>query len=181
MRARTTTIIALAISLLALVALAGCGSSDTETDVNEGEPLELGDLHYDVQITRYLNPFSPEDSQYLEGAPELKKGEQYLGVFMAIDNVGNEDNVVPYPFHIVDTRGNIYEQVKGLDNPFVLVSGTPIPADGSVPGIETAAANGPIEGSMILFELPESANENRPLQLVVPSGEGEPGKIELDL
>jgi hypothetical protein len=67
MRARTTTIIALAISLLALVALAGCGSSDTETDVNEGEPLELGDLHYDVQITRYLNPFSPEDSQYLEG------------------------------------------------------------------------------------------------------------------
>ena len=46
-----------------------------------------------------------------------------------------------------------------------------------VDGIETAAANGPIEGSMILFELPEAANENRPLQLVVP-GDGEPGKAE---
>ena len=143
MRRRTTTIIALAISLLALVALAGCGASEDETAVNEGESLVLGDLHYNVQITRYLNPFSPDDSQYLVGAPELKKDEQYLGVFMAIDNEGKDDNVVPYPFHIVDTRGNIYEQVKGLDNPFALVSGTSIPANGSVPGIETAAAKTP--------------------------------------
>jgi hypothetical protein len=180
MRARTTTLLAFAISLLALFALAGCGSSGEETDVNEGEPLELGDLHFNVQITRYLNPFSPEDSQYLEGAPELGKGEQYLAVFMEIDNEGDSTNVVPYPFHIVDTRGNVYEQVPNLDNPFTLVSGTPIEPDEGVPGVETAAANGPIEGSMILFLLPEAANENRPLQLVVP-GPGEPGKIELDL
>ncbi len=180
MRARKSIILALAAALLALVALAGCGSDEHSTEVNEGEPLELGSLKYNVQITRFLNPFSPEDSQYLEGAPELQGEDQYLGVFMEIQNEGDEENVVPYPFHIVDTRGNVYEQVKGLDNPFVLVSGTPVPADGEVPGIETAAANGPIEGSMVLFMIPESANENRPLQLVVP-GEGEPGKIELDL
>jgi hypothetical protein len=180
MRARKTIILVLAASLLALVALAGCGASESETAVNEGEPLELGDLRYNVQITRYLNPFSPEDSQYLAGAPELKGGEQYLGVFMQVQNEGSDQNVIPYPFHIVDTRGNVYPQVKGLDNPFALVSGTPVPPDGQVPGIETAAANGPIQGSLILFRLPEGANENRPLQLVVP-GEGEPGKIELDL
>jgi hypothetical protein len=179
MRLRTTTILALAISLIALVALAGCGSDDPETQVNEGETLELGDLTYSVQITRYLNPFSPEDSTYLQGAPELDKGEQYLGVFMQVANDGTEPNVVPYPFHIVDTRGNIYEQQQ-LDNPFALVGGTPIEPDQSVPGLETAARNGPVQGSLILFLLPEAANENRPLQLVVP-GPGEAGKIELDL
>jgi hypothetical protein len=179
MRPRVTTILALAISLIALVALAGCGSSSNETQVNEGEPLELGDLSFDVQITRYLNPFSPEDSTYLDGAPELKKGEQYLAVFMRVDNDGSDPNVVPYPFHIVDTRGNVYQQQK-VDNPFSLIPGTPIEPDQSVPGLETAARNGPIQGSMILFVLPEGANENRPLELVVP-GPGEAGKIELDL
>jgi hypothetical protein len=179
MRLRTTTTLALAISLIALVALAGCGASNDETQVNEGEPLELGDLSFNVQITRYLNPFSPEDSTYLEGAPDLAKGEQYLAVFMQVDNEGSDPNVVPYPFHIVDTRGNVYEQQK-VDNPFALIPGTPIEPDESVPGLETAARNGPIQGSMILFLLPEAANENRPLQLVVPGG-GESGKIELDL
>lgn len=180
MRPRTTILIAFAISLLALVALAGCGSSSEETNVNEGEPLELGDLSFNVQITRYLNPFSPEDSQYLAGAPEPKGGEQYLAVFMQVANDGSEPNVVPPPFQVVDTRGNVYEQVKGLDNPFSLISGTPIEPDQSVPGLETAARNGPIQGSMILFLLPEAANENRPLQLIVP-GPDESGKIELDL
>jgi len=180
MRAPRTILIALAAALLAAFAMAGCGSEEHSVEVNEGEPLELGEIHYNVQITRYLNPFSPEDSQYLKGAPELNDQEQYLGVFMEVENEGDEENVVPYPFKIVDTRGNVFEQVKGMDNPFVLIPGTPVPVDGQVPNIESAAANGPIEGSLILFVLPEAANENRPLQLVVP-GPGEPGKIELDL
>jgi hypothetical protein len=181
MRARKTIILALAAALLALVALAGCGADENETEVNEGEPLELGDLQFNVQITRYLNPFSPEDSQYLEGAPELEGQEQYLGVFMEISNEGDDDSEVPEPFRIVDTRGNVYPQVMGLDNPFALVSGTPIPSDGQVPGVETAAANGTIEGSLILFRLPEGANEDRPLQLIVPGDGEEHGVIELDL
>ena len=181
MRTRTTPFLALAIALLALIVLAGCGGSSDETEVNEGEPLELGDLSFDVQITRFLNPVSPEDSPDLQGAPELAKGEQYLGVFMQIDNEGSKPNVVPYPFHIVDTRGNVYEQAKvDPKNAFALVPGTPVEPDRTVPGSETAARNGPIEGSMVLFLLPEAANENRPLQLVVP-GPGEKGEVELDL
>lgn len=180
MTAPKTIMIALAASLIALFALAGCGSEEHELEVNEGQPLHLGDTKYNVQITRFLNPFSPEDAQYLEGAPELEGQNQWLGVFVEIENEGDEETVVPYPFKVVDTRGNVYEQVKGLDNPFVLVPGTPIPPGGEVPEIETAAANGPIEGSMILFEVPETTESNRPVQLVVP-GPGEAGKIELDL
>ena len=178
MRPRVLTFALLLLALVALPVLAGCGD-DKETEVNEGEPLELGDLSYNVQITRFLNPSSTEDATYLEGAPPLKEGEQYLAVFMQIDNDGDDEAVVPYPFKIVDTRGNIYVQDR-VENDFALVPGTPIPPDGTVPGDETAARNSPIEGSMILFRIPETATENRPLQLQV-LGSDETGEIELDL
>ena len=49
-----------------------------------------------------------------------------------------------------------------------------------MPGPETPARNGPIEGSLILFAIDEAANENRPLVLEVP-GPDEVGEIVLDL
>ena len=39
---------------------------------------------------------------------------------------------------------------------------------------------GPIEGSLVLFELPASASENRPLTLSIPGPEG-PAAVTLDL
>jgi hypothetical protein len=178
MRLRILTFALLLTALVALPVLAGCGT-DEETEVNEGEALELGDLTYNVQITRQLNPSSTEDSAYLEGAPPLKEGQEYLAVFMKIDNDGDEAAVVPYPFQIIDTRGNVYTQAR-VDNDFALIPGTPILPDSTVPGEETAAANGPIEGSMILFPIDEGATENRPLQLEV-IGADETGEIELDI
>ncbi len=179
MRPRFATFLLLAILLAAFSALAaGCGTEE-ETEVNEGEPLELGEITYDLQITRFLNPDSPDDSAYLSAAPPLAEGQQYLGVFLRVTNEGEEPNVVPQPLKIVDTRGTIYYQEE-VDNPFALVPGTPLAPDESVPGPETAAANGPIEGSLVLFALDEGATENRPLQLLVPGADGV-GKIELDL
>lgn len=172
----------LAATLAALAVAAGaaaCGEEEPELDVPEGEPLELGEMEFDVQISRFLNPASPEDSSYLEGAPPLEPGFQWFGVFMDIHNGGDEANVVPYPMRIVDTRGNVFVQEK-VDNPFALIPGEPILPDGEVPGPETAAANGPIEGSMVLFSLEEAATEDRPLKLEVPGPDGS-GEIELDL
>lgn len=163
----------------ATTAFAGCGEEEPETDVPEGEPLELGDMSFDVQITRFLNPDAPDDSAYLEGAPPLGPGEQYLAVFMEVENEGEGYNVVPYPFKVVDTQGTIYLQAQ-VENPFALIAGTPIGPDETVPGPETPAANGPIEGSALLFPLSEQANEDRPLKLQVPGPTGS-GEIELDL
>lgn len=179
MRSRTAHFLTLATFLLALVAVAGCGSSEAKTEVNEGEPLELGELEFDVQITRSLNPNSTEDSVYLEGAAPLEPGQEYLGVFLQADNTGEEPNVVPFPFKLIDTRGNVYVQ-EDLDNPFALRAGKLLESDSSVPGPETVARNGPIQGSLVLFRIPESATEDRPIQLQVP-GPGEAGLIELDL
>lgn len=170
---------ALLLAALLSLTFAACGSEEPELDVPEGEPLELGEMEFDVQISRFLNPSSPEDSQYLVGAPPLEPGQQYFGVFMEIANEGEEPNVVPYPFKIIDTRGNIFYQDE-VENPFALIPGTPILGGDRVPGPETAAANGPIEGLLVLFSLAETASEDRPLKFVVP-GPSEVGEIELDL
>ena len=172
--------------VLALVGFAaassGCGDEPT-AEAKEGEPLELGDVEYSIQITRELNRFSPEDASYLEGAPRLRHGEEYLGVFMQVSNNGEEAAVVPDPFKIVDTRGRVYDQVFTWPkerSSAALRPGTPVLPDETVPGPETAARNGPIEGSLVLFAIDEAANENRPLVLHVPGPDGV-GEIVLDL
>lgn len=171
-------LLALAFACLPLLA-AGCGAEEPESEVPEGEPLELGEVEFDVQITRFLNPDSTEDATYLEGAEPLLDGQQYLGVFLEIKNEGDEPTVVPYPLKVVDTRGQTFIQEE-IDNPFTLVPGEPIEPDGQLPGVQSAAANGPIEGSLVLFRIDETATETRPLQLEVPGPEGV-GTIELDI
>ena len=62
--------IARALVLLALLAaLAGCGNKlETRTLGNtEGLYLDVGDLKYQVQMSRLINPADIEDSAYLEG------------------------------------------------------------------------------------------------------------------
>lgn len=168
--------------VLALVGFAaassGCGE-ESHAEAKEGEPLELGDVEYSIQITRELNRFSPEDAAYLAGAPRLLPNQEYLGVFMQITNNGDEATVVPDPFKIIDTRGRVYDQVP-LENEWALEPGAPVLPGETVPGPETVAMNGTIEGSMILFAIDEAANENRPLVLEVP-GPDEVGEIILDL
>lgn len=179
MRRRLFVIPLLVLALVGLAgAAAGCGEEE-HGEAKEGEPLELGDVAYNIQITRELNRFSTEDAAYLEGAPVLDPGQEYLGVFMQVTNEGEEAAVVPDPFTIVDTRGTTYEQIR-YENDWTLNPGTPIEPGETVPGAETVAKNGPVEGSLILFAIDEEANENRPLVLEIP-GPDEVGEIILDL
>jgi hypothetical protein len=171
------SLLVLALGGYAFVA-SGCGDEHT-AEAKEGEPLELGEVAYNIQITRELNRFAPEDAAYLEGAPRLRPNQEFLGVFMQVTNQGDEAAVVPEPISIVDTRGTVYHQVP-LDNEWALEPGAPIEPGETIPGPETVAKNGPIEGSLVLFAVDESANENRPLVLEVP-GPDEVGEIVLDL
>lgn len=178
MRRRLPTVLILLATLALGFVGAGCGEEE-EGSVREGEALELGEMSFNVQITRFLNPASPEDSAYLRDAPPLTEGNQYLGVFMQVTNDGEEPNVVPYPMKIVDTRGDIYIQER-VENAFTLDPGTPVEPDDTVPGPETAAAAGPVKGALLIFVVPENAVENRPLELEIPGPEGV-GIVELDI
>ena len=148
----------------------------------EGEPLDLGELVYNVEITRFLNPDNVEDANYLEGQPPAPPGSNYLGVFIRIKNDGSELATVPTEFTIRDTRGNTFDALE-TDSPFALVPGSVIPPDGEVPAFDTPARSGPIKGAMLLFLLTEEAAQNRPIQLEIPGpgADAETGTIDLDL
>jgi hypothetical protein len=180
MRRRLSTITLLAALAASLVALGGCGAEEEEFHSVEGEPLELGELLYNVQITRFLNPDSIPDSEYLEGAEPLAEGEQYLAVFVRITNEGEEIEQVPEGFEIETSRDETFEAME-IENAFAMPLGAEIPGEGQIPEVDTPAASGPIKGSMILFAVPEDATEDRPFELLIEGPEGEPGVVELDL
>jgi hypothetical protein len=56
--------VVLALAAAAMFVLAACGEEE-ETEVIEGEPVELGDVSYNVVTTRFLNPDDSQDAEYL--------------------------------------------------------------------------------------------------------------------
>lgn len=170
---------ALALLLAALV-LSACGSSNETQNLGEGEPVTLGDLQYNLIFSRYLNVADNEDSAYLVGQPPVKPHGLYLGLFVQVKNTANDGTAaLPIQFTIKDTSGAVYTSIPS-DSLFALPLGMDVPAGTSLPEADTTAQTGPIDGSMILFEIPNSATENRPLQLHIP-GAAEDATIDIDL
>lgn len=177
---KTPTLVLLVLALLSLGALAACGDEEQELHTEEGAPLELGELRYNVQITRFLNPDAVEDVGYLKGLVRPPRGQDYLAVFIRIENEGEEAERIPFTFPIVTSRGEEFEALE-IENPFALEPGSEIPAGGQLPEIDSPAASGPIKGSMLLYLIDESATENRPLELEIAGPDGEDGSIALDI
>ena len=172
--------LALAVAL-ALLGVAGCGE-DLSKEAEEGVPIKLGDLEFNVQETRFLNPSQPDDSEYLSGQTlQPPPGESYLGVFLTIHNAG--DDTVKLPTYaetsIVDTTGAAYEAIPSSTD-FAAPLGTELGGGEDVPAPDTAAANGPTQGAIVLFLVDTGINENRPLELEIEY-EGETGAITLDI
>ncbi|MGI9557602.1 MAG: hypothetical protein ACR2N5_06645 [Solirubrobacterales bacterium] len=180
MRRRAGKSLLLCLALAVVLAAAGCGSEEEETEAPEGEPITLGELEYNVQITRFLNPADPEDRAYLQDLPAPAKGEQYLGVFLTIENLSEVEQAIPSDFELLDTREMSFPPTPS-SSPFALELGGTIPPEGRIPGPDSAAATGPIRGSLILFLIDEAVGENRPLKLEIPSDGGAVGEIELDI
>lgn len=176
------------LSLLALLALlllaagiSACGYSSDSKSVVEGESVELGELKYNVTFSRYLNPADTEDEAYLVGQEDPPKGETYFGVFLEVQNESDEPQTLPSTLTITDVDDNEYE-VLDSESIFALDFGGEVESEEQVPRLDTAAQQGPIEGALTIFLLPEEASENRPLTLHIPGGAGEEGaEVKLDL
>jgi hypothetical protein len=180
-RARLSAAFLLAAALILGTLGVGCGGDDeSKLSVEEGEPLELGDLTYNISITRFLNPGDVEDKAYLSGQPELANDKLYLAVFMQIENESDESQPLPEEFRVIDTEGTEYRPLES-ESLFALSLDGAVPADGELPEPNTPAETGPIEGAMLLFLVDDLATENRPLELEVPSSGGQVGKVELDI
>lgn len=170
-------------ALLALLALAvgvsACGYSSDSKQTAEGEPLELGELEYNVTFSRYLNPNDTEDAAYLVGQQEAPKGESYFGVFFEVQNESDEPQPLPSTLTITDADDQEYE-VLPSESIFALEFGGTVEAEEQIPALDSPAQQGPIEGAVAIFLLPEEASENRPLTLHIENA-GEKGEVTLDL
>ena len=109
--------------------------------MDEGEPVELGELHYNVTFSRYLNPNDNEDSAYLVGQPEPPKGDSYFGVFFEVQNESDEPQQLPSTLTITDADENEFE-VLASESLFALELGGEVEAQEQVPVLDSTAQLG---------------------------------------
>ena len=166
----------------ALVGVAtGCGNK-LGHEAEEGVPIQLGDLKINVQETRFLNPQQPDDRDYLQGQPlPPPANKAYLGVFLTIHNTSGNAARVPSigQLSVTDTTGAAYSAVTS-STPFAAPLGAPLAGHSDIPAPDTAAANGPTQGALVLFLMDQGVTENRPLKLEIDYA-GETGEITLDI
>ena len=173
---------------VAAFSLAACGNKEKETTFGptEGSYLNVGNLAYQVQISRLLNPNDNEDKAYLVDLPadqrELGPDQAWFAVFIVGFNEGKNPQQGVTDFKITDTQGNVYEPIQpGPDNVFAYRAGTLDPGQ-TDPEQDTAARNNPsVNGSMLLFKVNNSTFDNRPLQLTLHSLSGSPQDATVDL
>ena len=177
MRLRLPILIVLCLALA--LAAAGCGGEESESDVFEGEPAEVGELAYNVQITRFLNPADNEDAEYLVGQPAAPAGKLYLGVFLVIENETDDPRPSATHYTVVDTLETEFDALES-ESPYALDIGAEVPADDQIPLEDTTPFAGFNKGSLLIFEVDESVSENRPLRLHIDGFDGS-GEVTLDI
>jgi hypothetical protein len=178
---RRTTLSLFAVLALAVTAfaLSACGYSSDSKDVVEGEPVKLGELQYNVVFSRFLNPSDNEDSAYLVGQPAPPEGHSYFGVFIEVQNKSEDPQTLADAFTITDAGHETFDAIPSKSL-YALPFGGEVESQEQIPVLDSTPDQGPIEGSLVLFELPASASENRPLTLSIPGPEG-PAVVTLDL
>lgn len=187
--ARVRTAVLLLLALAGLTALSACGNrKETITRAEtEGPYLDVGELQYQVQVSRQLNPEDVEDREYLVGlAPEeaqLEPDETWFAIFIRVQNETDEPQPASKQFEIEDTLGTVYEPIPiRSTNPFAYRTGMVEPG-ATLPPQNSPAHDGPIGGSLVLFKMPLASLANRPLELKIksPLAPQTEGVVDLDV
>ncbi|HZO59365.1 MAG TPA: hypothetical protein VFB51_06725 [Solirubrobacterales bacterium] len=171
-----------AAALVATFVLTACGEEEKREGA-EGEFITVGETDYQVQLTRLLNPRQRPDDAFLRGQAELPADEAYLGVFLRIENDGDEPYRPPRDMKVIDTQGNEFLPLDTVQSGFGLDFGSDIPGGDVAPPPNSPASFSPTSGALVLFRVQEdSATDNLPLVLEIPvEGEEEPARITLDV
>jgi len=180
-------LVVLAALLIALVA-GGCGHEELTVADTEGLYTEIDGLKYQIQMSRYMNVNDVEDREYLKGLPEgtaqPSADETWFGVWVRVQNEGDKTLPSADTWEIHDTQGKVYRPIP-IDtdiNPFAFQKGIDVPPATVLPLSSSAAGQGPIQGSLLLFKLKTESLQNRPLELHFSNGaQGQTGIYDIDV
>ena len=185
--ARALLLVALAAAFAG--AQAGCASK-TETRTigqTEGLYIDVGELKYQVQLSRIINPDDVEDRAYLAGLPAgtapPKPDEAWFGVWMRVQNTTDKETLpAAKEFEISDTQEHKFTPVTLTNNPFAYYAQNLGP-QAILPSSNSPAGEGVIQGSLILFKVTTEALANRPLEfkIVSPTQADDVGVVDLDV
>jgi hypothetical protein len=172
---------ALAALMLVLLAIgvSACGSGNPR-EVEEGEVVKVGKLEYTVVFSRYLNENDAEDVAYLKGQAPIKEDHNYFGVFLQVKNPNHSSFTVVHGLTITDETGKRYKALPS-ESEYAFPFSSILTENESIPANDSSAQNGPIVGSVAIFELPEEVSSSRPLLLHIPGAPGDNGTVKLDL
>lgn len=171
------------------VGVSACGRTGHPSSAeNNGVYVDGGPITYQLQVSRELNQYSTEDAQYVAGLPAgtsatLSPDQIWYGVFLWGKNQTRRPQTTTGNFDIVDTQGDHYSPValNPAANPYAWTPQRLAPG-GVEPGPDTAASFGPTQGGLLLFRLPTTVYDNRPLQLEIRGPAGQLwARISLDL
>jgi Zn-finger nucleic acid-binding protein len=171
-----------------LLFAAGCGDKEevTHEATTEGIWLDIGNLDYHVQASRLLNPYEVPDDRYLDGLPanyaQPTKSEAWFAVFLRIENRSKTDGMTATKFEIEDTLGNKYTPValNTQINPFAYKA-APLGPEESMPHPDSTQETDSVAGSELLFKLPLTNYQDRPLQFRITGPDGTVAMLDLDV
>jgi hypothetical protein len=177
---------AVAVGLLAAWALGGCGEHNTLHAADQGTYIDVGQLKYQVQLARQLNPTDAEDRSYLLGLTpaqaHLTPKQAWFSVWLRVENHSCQTRHPALSYRIRDTQGHVYAPVFPSPVNVFAYRPLPVPCHGQIPAQSTVPAEGPIQGAALLFKVPVSAYDDRPLELEVTDQVAkQTGTVELDV
>lgn len=175
--------------VICAIAVSACGAGEHARyadNLGTGY-VELGQLNYQVQISRQLNPWDPnEDRWYLLGFTksqlQLPPADEFFAVSIQVYNWSNLAHTPTADFFISDTLGHRFTpMVNPTPNPYTYVP-APIPPGGQLPNNSSAAFAGWTQGEILVFKIPYDHLVYRPfiLHIVDTSPRAKQSLIELD-
>ncbi|MFA9269747.1 MAG: hypothetical protein ACEQSX_03200 [Baekduiaceae bacterium] len=181
----------LILATVAVAALFAAGCGNKEDVVLEGKTegiyLDVGELKYQVQISRQLNPQDTEDREYLTAIPPLERrlapDETWFGVFLRVQNDTEDTHPLATRFEIEDTQGTVFRPVPlPVVNGYAYRAVAPLEPKEVLPAPNSTAGFGSTGGALLLFKLKVDTLALRPLVLsITPPDGGEKGHVDLDV
>ncbi|HEY3772551.1 MAG TPA: hypothetical protein VGL69_06140 [Solirubrobacteraceae bacterium] len=156
---------------------------------DDGTYVSAGPITYQLEISRVLNPWGAEDSQYFKGLPKgtsafhIKPDQLWYGVFLWAKNQHHAAHWTSDKFEITDTLGRVYRPVRLNPNVNLLAwTSRKLVYGDTEPSQDSVASTFGSGGKIVLFKLNTSIYSNRPLTLWILSPAGKRiGEISLDL